>query len=113
MMPEEEAREPTLERVLEKENLRAAWQAVKANCGASGVDGMNIDETAGHLRAHWETIQAKLRAGDYQPGAVRAVEIPKASGGTRTLGIPNVLDRMIQQAVQVQNKGNTLGSIHG
>lgn len=99
MMPEDETKEPTLERVLEKGNLRAAWQAVKANGGAPGVDGMDIEETAAHLREHWETIEAKLRAGDYRPGAVRAVDIPKASGGTRTLGIPNVLDRMIQQAI--------------
>lgn len=98
-MPEDETKEPTLERVLEKGNLRAAWQAVKANGGAPGVDGMDIEETAAHLREHWETIEAKLRAGDYRPGAVRAVDIPKASGGTRTLGIPNVLDRMIQQAI--------------
>jgi RNA-directed DNA polymerase len=99
MMPEDETKEPTLERVLEKGNLRIAWQAVKANGGAPGVDGMDIEKTAAHLRDHWETIEAKLRAGDYQPGAVRAVDIPKANGGTRTLGIPNVLDRMIQQAI--------------
>lgn len=99
MMPEDETKEPTLERVLEKENLRVAWQAVKANGGAPGVDGMDIEETAAHLRDHWEAIEAKLRAGDYQPGAVRAVDIPKANGGTRTLGIPNALDRMIQQAI--------------
>ncbi len=98
-MPEDGTREPTLERVLEKENLRAAWQAVKANGGAPGVDGMDIGKTAAHLRDHWEAIEAKLRAGDYQPGAVRAVDIAKANGGIRTLGIPNVLDRMIQQAI--------------
>jgi RNA-directed DNA polymerase len=99
MMPEDETKEPTLERVLDQENIRAAWQAVKANDGAPGVDGMDIEKTTEHLRQHWEKIEAKLRAGDYRPGAVRAVDIPKANGGTRTLGIPNVLDRLIQQAI--------------
>jgi len=99
MMPEDETKELTLERVLEKENLRAAWQAVKANGGAPGVDGMDMEKTVAHLRDHWEVIEAKLRAGAYTPGAVRAVDIPKANGGTRTLGIPNVIDRMIQQAI--------------
>lgn len=98
-MPEEATKEPTLERVLDKENLRAAWLAVKANNGAPGVDGMDIGKTEAHLRKHWDKIEAKLRSGDYQPGAVRAVDIPKGNGGTRTLGIPNVLDRMIQQAI--------------
>jgi RNA-directed DNA polymerase len=98
-MPEEATKEPTLERVLDKENLRAAWLAVKANNGAPGVDGMDIGKTEAHLRKHWDKIEAKLTFGDYQPGAVRAVDIPKSNGGTRTLGIPNVLDRMIQQAI--------------
>lgn len=89
----------TLEAVLSKENLRAAWMAVKANHGAPGVDGRDIDETAEHLRTHWETIKAKLLRGEYQPGAVREVDIPKANGGTRRLGIPNVQDRLIQQAI--------------
>ena len=98
-MPEEATKEPTLERVLDKENLRAAWLAVKANNGAPGVDGMDIGKTEAHLRKHWDKIEAKLTFGDYQPGAARAVDIPKSNGGTRTLGIPNVLDRMIQQAI--------------
>ena len=89
----------TLEAVLSKENLRAAWLAVKANQGAPGVDGRDIEETAEHLRVHWMDIETKLLRGDYQPGAVRAVEIPKPSGGVRQLGIPNVQDRMIQQAI--------------
>lgn len=92
----------TLEAVLSKENLKAAWLAVKNNHGAAGVDGMGVEETEAHLREHWESIERKLKAGEYRPAAVRAVEIPKASGGTRTLGIPNVQDRLIQQAIHQQ-----------
>ncbi len=98
-MPEDTTKEATLERALEKENLWAAWKAVRANDGAPGVDGMDIAKTEIHLREHWEKIEAKLRCGDYRPGAVRAVTIPKGNGGTRTLGIPTVLDRMIEQAI--------------
>jgi RNA-directed DNA polymerase len=89
----------TLEAALSEENVREAWLAVKANGGAPGVDGRDVEATAEHLRTHWEGIRAKLLAGEYRPGAVRAVDIPKANGGTRRLGIPNVQDRMVQQAV--------------
>jgi RNA-directed DNA polymerase len=99
MLNEENTASVTLEAVLEKENLRRAWKAVEANDGAPGVDGMDIERSKAYLREHWEKIEAKLLAGRYQPGAVKAVEIPKASGGTRMLGIPNVLDRVIQQAI--------------
>jgi RNA-directed DNA polymerase len=99
MRNEENAEAATLEAVLSKENMQEAWLAVKANGGAPGVDGRDINATLEHLREHWETIKAKLLAGEYKPGAVRAVEIPKASGGTRRLGIPNVQDRVIQQAI--------------
>lgn len=98
-MPEADPMELTLEKVLARENLRAAWLSVKANRGAPGVDRMDIEQSAQHIREHWDSIEAKLRAGDYRPAAVRTVEIPKASGGKRLLGIPNVLDRMIQQAI--------------
>ena len=84
---------------MRKENLRAAWLAVKANGGAPGVDGLDVEETATHLKKHWEGIEAKLLAGDYKPAAVKAVEIPKPNGGKRQLGIPNVQDRLIQQAI--------------
>jgi len=99
MLNEETTGSVTLEAVLSRENLRAAWMGVKANDGAPGVDGMDMEASERHIRAHWEKIEAKLLAGQYQPGAVRAVEIPKADGGIRTLGIPNVLDRLIQQAI--------------
>jgi RNA-directed DNA polymerase len=94
-----EALKPTLAAVLEKENLREAWKAVRANKGAPGADGRDIDRTQAHLREHWESIAAKLRSGDYNPGPVRAVTIPKPNGGERTLGVPNVQDRLIQQAI--------------
>lgn len=100
-MPDEQPRQAaTLDAVLAPENLRAAWLAVKANDGAPGVDGRDIGETAQHLREHWKAIADKLHAGEYRPGAVRAVDIPKPNGGTRTLGIPNVQDRLIQEAIQ-------------
>jgi RNA-directed DNA polymerase len=98
-MPEGETREAALEAVLAKENLRAARLAVKANDGAPGVDKMDMGQSARHLREHWEKIGAKLLAGEYEPGAARAVKIPKANGGERQLGIPNISDRMIQQAI--------------
>ena len=98
-MPEDETREASLEAVLAQENLRAAWLAVKANDGAPGVDGMDMEQSAAHLRGHWEGMRAKLLSGDYAPGAVRTVEIPKPGGGKRRLGIPNITDRVIQQAI--------------
>lgn len=88
-----------LEAVLERENLRSAWRAVEENDGAPGVDRKSIAETKAHLRVHWEGIREKLLSGAYRPAAVRAVEIPKASGGSRVLGIPTVQDRLIQQAL--------------
>ena len=91
--------EITLEAVLERENLKAAWAAVKANAGAGGVDGKGIGETERHLKEHWSRIREKLLAGEYRPAAVRAVEIAKPGGGVRRLGIPTVQDRLIQQAL--------------
>jgi RNA-directed DNA polymerase len=72
---------------------------VKRNKGAAGVDGMSLDALAPHLKEHWPAIRIQLLEGTYKPQPVRRVEIPKASGGTRSLGIPTVLDRFIQQAV--------------
>jgi len=88
-----------LEAVLSRENLEAAWAAVKANDGAGGVDRKTVEVTQTHLKSHWTEIRDKLLNGDYQPAAVRAVEIPKANGGMRLLGIPTVQDRLIQQAL--------------
>ena len=91
--------EDLLEQVLEPENLRAAWLAVKANRGAAGVDGIGAGETAAHLHRHWRSIREKLLAGTYRPSPVRPVRIPKPGGGERRLGIPTTTDRLIQQAL--------------
>ena len=90
----------TMEAVLARANMRAAWTQVKGNKGAAGVDGKRIADTEEHLKAHWPAIRDKLLAGAYQPSRVRLVEIPKAGqAGTRRLGIPTVQDRLIQQAL--------------
>ena len=89
----------TVAQVLDKENLQKAWKQVKANKGAPGVDNMTIEEFPEYVFRHWEEIKTALLEGTYQPSPVRRVEIPKDSGGTRPLGIPTVLDRVIQQAI--------------
>jgi RNA-directed DNA polymerase len=88
-----------LEQVLDRENMRKAWKRVKANKGAAGVDGMSISEATGFIRQNWEAICSSLENGRYKPMAVRRVWIEKSDGGRRPLGIPTVLDRMIQQAI--------------
>ena len=89
---------PSMEAFVECENLRKALAQVKRNKGAPGIDGMRVDDLAPYLKEHWPTIRAQLLDGTYKPQPVRRVEIPKALGGTRPLGIPTVLDRFIQQA---------------
>lgn len=89
----------TLENVLEAENLNAAWARVKANAGAAGVDGRTVEQTAGLIVAHKDELLNLLMTGKYRPEAVKAVDIPKANGGNRRLGIPTVMDRWIQQAI--------------
>jgi len=88
-----------LETVLDPENMNRAWQRVRANKGASGVDGVNIDSFPDWMRSHWPDIRQAILQGTYRPSPVRRVEIPKASGGRRPLGIPSVIDRVIQQAM--------------
>jgi RNA-directed DNA polymerase len=90
---------PSMEAVVEDKNLKKALAQVKRNKGAAGIDGMTVDDLPAHLKEQWPTIRVQLLEGGYQPLPVRRVEIPKASGGTRPLGIPTVLDRFIQQAV--------------
>jgi RNA-directed DNA polymerase len=89
----------TLNDVLRPENLTLAWKQVKANRGAAGIDGMEIGDFPAFMREHWEKIRSKLEAGCYKPAPVRRVSIPKDGGGRRPLGIPTVLDRLIQQAI--------------
>lgn len=88
-----------MEVVVERGNLMLAYQRVVANKGAAGVDQLAVPELKAHLQQHWPTIRAKLLAGTYQPQPVRRVDIPKPQGGVRTLGIPTVVDRLIQQAL--------------
>jgi RNA-directed DNA polymerase len=88
-----------LEQILERPNLNAAYLQVKRNKGAHGVDGMKVDELLPFLQQNGELIRQSILKGNYQPAAVRRVEIPKPDGGMRMLGIPTVLDRMLQQAI--------------
>jgi RNA-directed DNA polymerase len=90
---------PSMEAIVERSNLKKGLARVKANKGAAGIDGMSFEDLAPYLKEHWPTIRAQLLEGTYKPQPVRRVEIPKASGGLRPLGIPTVLDRFIQQAV--------------
>jgi RNA-directed DNA polymerase len=89
--------EGLMEEVVRDENLAEALKAVKRNQGAPGIDHIRTTELENHLQAHWPKIRVKLLAGAWVPAPVRRVEIPKPSGGTRTLGIPTVMDRLIQQ----------------
>ena len=89
-------------RVLAPANLKRAYQRVVSNKGAPGADGMTVDQLAGYVKQYWPILKARLLAGEYHPQGVCAVEIPKPKGGTRQLGIPSVVDRLIQQAVLQQ-----------
>jgi RNA-directed DNA polymerase len=91
--------ESLMEEVCERENLEGAWHRVRSNQGSPGVDGRTIDETRDYLREHWPSIREQLLKGTYKPQPVRRVEIAKPDGGVRKLGIPTVLDRLIQQAI--------------
>jgi RNA-directed DNA polymerase len=88
-----------MEKVIAAENLRRAWKRVKANRGAPGIDGMHIEDFAAFAREQWPTIRERLSGGSYRPQPVRRVMIPKPGGGERPLGIPTVVDRLIQQAI--------------
>jgi len=91
-----------MERVLAPANLKRAYQRVVSNKGAPGADGMTVADLAGYVSQYWPILKTRLHAGEYHPQAVRAVEIPKPQGGTRQLGIPSVVDRLIQQALLQQ-----------
>jgi RNA-directed DNA polymerase len=88
-----------MERVVGRDNLRAALKRVRKNKGSPGIDGRTVDELPAYLHEEWERIRAELLDGSYRPSAVKRQEIPKSGGGVRQLGIPTVLDRFIQQAI--------------
>jgi len=88
-----------LERAFARENLKRAWKRVKANKGAAGIDGLDIEQTAEHLLNQWPKIREQLLSSTYRPTPVKRVVIPKPDGGERELGIPTVTDRLIQQAL--------------
>lgn len=85
--------------VFSRENLAAALRRVERNAGAAGTDGMTVKELRRWLHGHWPEVRSRLDAGTYRPLPVRRVTIPKPGGGERELGVPAVLDRLIQQAV--------------
>lgn len=88
-----------MEAVVERNNLWQAYERVVRNKGAAGVDGLSVSDFKAWLQQHWPSVKAALLAGEYMPMAIRKVEIPKPNGGVRTLGIPTVVDRLIQQAL--------------
>lgn len=97
---ERDSAEPgLLEAILDRRNMNKAYKRVKANKGAPGVDGMTIEEALPYLREHKDELIGRILRGKYTPSPVRRVEIPKPNGGIRKLGIPTVIDRIIQQAI--------------
>ena len=88
-----------LEEILSRENMQLAYKRVKANKGASGIDGITIEEIDSYLKENWVNIRDKIRRRKYKPKPVRRVEIPKPNEGVRNLGIPTVVDRIIEQAI--------------
>jgi RNA-directed DNA polymerase len=88
-----------MEHVSSTANLNRAYKRVRANGGAPGVDGMTVDALRDWMAAHRETLIVSLLDGSYQPQPVRGVSIPKPGGGERQLGIPTVVDRLVQQAI--------------
>jgi len=89
-----------MEEVCKRENRREALKRVRANQGSPGIDGMTVDELPEYLEQHWPAMREQLLNGTYEPKPVKRVEIPKPDGGVRKLGIPTVLDRLVQQMVQ-------------
>jgi RNA-directed DNA polymerase len=95
--PEMEVR--LMEKIVSRANMMAAYQRVMANKGAAGIDRMTVEQLQPYLKEHWPRIKEELLEGRYRPQPVRGVEIPKPGGGMRQLGIPTVVDRLIQQAM--------------
>ena len=93
--------EATMEAIVARENMLRALRTVERNAGAAGVDGMTTEQLRSHMKSQWEQIKRQLLTGEYQPQPVRRVDIPKPGGkGKRMLGIPTVIDRLLQQAAQ-------------
>ncbi len=90
----------TMEAVITRENLMLAYQRVVENKGTAGVDNLSVAELKPWLKKNWRSVRQALIDGNYQPRAIRRMDIPKPHGGVRTSGIPTVVDRLIQQAVQ-------------
>ena len=88
-----------LEAILDRDNLNRAYKQVKSNHGAAGIDGMSVEEALPWLKEHREELLQSIRDGSYEPSPVRRKEIPKPDGGVRKLGIPTVVDRVIQQGI--------------
>ncbi|MDQ0888789.1 RNA-directed DNA polymerase [Paenibacillus sp. V4I9] len=94
-----ESKDGLLEQIVSRENLNQAFKKVKANKGSHGIDGMKVEELLQHLKENGEALKQSILDGKYRPGPVRRVEIPKENGKKRNLGIPNVVDRVVQQAI--------------
>jgi RNA-directed DNA polymerase len=92
-------KEPLMEEVCNRKNFEIAWKHVRRNKGSPCVDGMTIEETRDYLKKHWPTIREQLLEGAYSPQPVKRVNIPKPEGGVRKLGVPCVVDRLIQQGL--------------
>jgi RNA-directed DNA polymerase len=88
-----------ISQVVERDNMQLAYSRVMKNRGAPGIDGMRCEELKAWLKANWSRVKRTLLDGTYRPQAVRRVDIPKPQGGVRTLGVPTVVDRLIQQAL--------------
>ena len=88
-----------IEQLLEQKNIEKAYKQVVSNKGGKGVDGVTVNDLKSYMETHWERIKEEIRTGRYHPQLVLGVEIPKAKGGTRLLGIPTVIDRLIQQGI--------------
>ena len=99
VMGEQASESHLLERILDQDNMLSAWKQVKSNKGAPGIDGVTIGQFPFEIRKSWQKIRTAILNGTYVPSPVLRVEIPKSDGGIRPLGIPTVLDRLIQQAI--------------
>ena len=88
-----------LNKILKRDNLTSAYQQVVGNKGSAGIDGMTVDELQVYLKEHWSTVRSDILTGKYRPKPVLGIEIDKPKGGKRLLGIPTVVDRLIQQAI--------------